>query len=391
MSALQQSLKLLPQLSRESELKDETTLKLAAPEATAEALTLLGRYDRSAMLTSVFEMPKQIIEAENKSHDYHAGDPPLDRSKIHLVGLGGSAIAGELLRDMVSPKKVVSVHRGTRPPRDKAGVIVSSYSGNTRDILDLSHLVTGGLRTVVYFASGGLLEQLGFESSIPVWKMPAGYQPRAAVGWSMALVAAVADRWGVNTGLLSKLIGAADRLNTDLTTTEAYKQPLVRAALPLATALNGRTAVIFHSLRCTGTARRLAAQINENAKQPAFVLVMPEALHNGVEGLLGSSEAGRWCLIFMYDQEDTPSLKEAMHRSEGYFSGKGFVCFNFPAIGNDAFELTLSRVFIADMVSLFLAARRGIDPTPIPGISEMKQLEPPYDPHQNHTDQVEFH
>ncbi len=372
-------------------MKEDSSIKLATPEATAEALSALMRVDRSGMMTAVFDMPQQIISAAAKTTEFHEGEIPLDRSKFHLVGLGGSAIAGELLRDMVSPKRGISVHRGTLPPRDKAGVIVSSYSGNTRDILELSRQVLGGLRTVIFFSSGGILEKLAYDLSIPHWKMPAGYQPRAAFGWSLAYVAAAAERWHVHQEVQSKLLGAATKLSDDLTQGEAFNHPLVRAALPLAAALNGRTAVIFHSLKCTGAARRLAAQINENAKQPAFALVMPEALHNAVEGLVGASDAGRWCFVFMSDLNDPASLRDAMRRAINYFTGKGFVCLSFPSAGSDAFELTLSRVFISDMVSLFLAAKRGVDPTPIPAISEMKQLEPPYDPDPQQPDHVEFH
>lgn len=329
------------------------------------------------MLHVAFEAPRQIGDAVEKAQSFHEGDIPLDRSKLHLIGLGGSAIAGELLKDMTAPQRGISIHRGTRPPRDKAGVIVSSYSGNTREILELSDLVTGGLRSVVYIASGGMLERLAWDRGIQLWKMPAGYQPRAAVGWSLALVATIAERWQVRQGIVEKLVAASKRLEESLAASSPEEQPLVRCALPIAQALRKNVTVIFHSLRCTGAARRLAAQINENGKQPAFALVMPEAMHNGVEGLVGGGDPDRWSLLFMFDQEDSASLRETMQRARTFFSGKGFHALDFPSTGEDAFDRTLSRLFIADMVSLLLAAEIGVDPTPIPAIREMKRLEPP--------------
>jgi len=368
----------------------ETELELATPDATAQALSALRAIDPSGMLNVAFETPRQIVDAIAKGKSFHEGDIPLDRSKFHLVGLGGSAIAGELLRDMVAPKRGISIHRGTRPPRDRAGVIVSSYSGNTREILELSHQVTGGLRTVVFFSSGGMLERLGFEWGIPLWKMPSGYQPRAAVGWSLALVTSISERWGVHQNVVEHLASAAQKLGDDLAHGELHEHPLVRCALPIAEAIGDQPVVIFHSLRCTGAARRLAAQINENAKQAAFAWVMPEAVHNGVEGLVGSGDVNRYRLIFMSDANDTQSLRDTMNRTHRFFASKGFTTRLFPSAGENPFELTLSRVLIADLVSLFLAAHRGIDPTPIPAISEMKGMEPPLDLEHFDKDFAEF-
>ncbi len=365
--------------------------QLATVSATIEALNALKEVDASSMINAVFEMPSQILRGIENAISNHGGDVPLDRSKFHLVGLGGSAIAGELLRDMLAPGKGISIHRGTRPPRDKAGVLVSSYSGNTREILEISEIVIGGLRTVLYLTSGGLLEKLGKESAIPVWKMPGGYQPRAAVGWSMAMVASVMKRWQVSVDVDTKLRNAASKFDEDIHHGPEYRHPLVQASLPIADAIINKTTVIFHSLRCTGSARRLAAQINENGKQAAFALVMPEAMHNGIEGLMGSGDIEQRALIFMMDTNDSPSLREAMLRTSKYFDGKGFSCLHFPSAGADSYETTLSRVFIADMVSLFLAARRRVDPTPIPTILSIKALEPPLDESYHPQDRVEFH
>lgn len=365
--------------------------QLAPVSATIEALNALKEVDFSGMLKSAFEMPSHIIAGFEAAGMLHSGDVPLDRSKLHLVGLGGSAIAGELLRDMMSPVKGISVHRGTRPPRDKAGVLVSSYSGNTREILEISELVIGGLRTVIYLTSGGLLEKRGVESAIPVWKMPSGHKPRAAVGWSMAMVATVLHKWQIAMDVAPKLGIAAAKFQEDIFQCAPFKHPLIQSALPIADSIQSKISVIFHSLRCTGSARRLAGQINENGKQTAFALVMPEAMHNAVEGLIGCGENEKFTLIFIMDVNDSASLQEAIIRTMNYFTNSGFSCLLFPSAGDDPYERTLSRVFIADMVSLFLAARRKIDPTPIPAITSIKELEPPFDKDRYTRDRIEFH
>jgi len=358
---------------------DKMTLPVATSEEVAAVIRDLESVDSRGMMARALEIPHQIVDSVAKAKSFHEGEIPLDKTRLHLVGLGGSAIAGELLRDMLAPKSGISVHRGTKPPRDRAGVIVSSYSGNTSEILELSKQVIGGLRTVVFFSSGGTLERLAYEWGIPFWKMPAGYQPRAAVGWSLALVASVVERWHVNNEVVTRIVAASTHFSDELASCRIENHPLIQSALPIADAAVDRTTVVFHSLRCTGAARRLAAQINENAKQPAFALVMPEALHNGVEGLVGSGDPRKWCLVFMSDMADADSLRHTMQRSINYFLSKGFPTFDFPSAHTDPFETTLSRVLVADFVSLFIAARRKIDPTPIPAIIGLKEMEPPLD------------
>lgn len=346
--------------------------RIAPVDVTRDLMDKLRDVDQSQMADHAMCMPAQILSALRSSDKFSEGDLPLDRYRCHLVALGGSAIAGELIRDMISPRRVIQIHRGTLPPRDKCGVVVSSYSGNTREILEFAPRVIGGLKSAVFITSGGELADKAFEWSIPLWKVPSGYEARAAVGWSMALLVSILERWKVLHGVKQKLTDAAERIQTSLQNTDSHEHTLVRAAAQMALRMEDRNTVIFHSLKCQGAARRFAAQINENAKQAAFVVVIPEALHNVVEGIAGTNP-DRWTLAFMSDPDDSPSLKSAINNVIAYFTEKGFACMPFPAAGDNQYELTLSRVVIADFATLFLAARLGIDPTPVTTIAALKE------------------
>ena len=350
---------------------ENAELKIATVKDAEKAIKALRKVDSCKMLDHALEMPGQIVSAIESSEGFNAGDIPLDRSRVHLVGLGGSAVAGELLQDMLAPRRMVSLHYGTLPLRDRRGVIVSSYSGDTDEVVELSRQVTGGLRTVVFVTSGGMLARVGDELALPIWAIPGGYQPRAAVGWSLAYLVCIMERWRVFHGVKERLLKAAKRLAASLEQGKLSEHLIVRAALPIAEALRGRYGVIFHSLRCAGASSRLTSQINENSKQPAFSLQVPEAIHNTVEGIFGG-EAQHWSLVFMSDTNDPPSLREALMRALKYFTDHGFRCMPYPAAGEGQFELTLSRLLLADFVSLFLAASKGLDPTPLTAITELK-------------------
>lgn len=343
-----------------------------------EALNTLKDHDRKHLLEHALSLPDQILSAIESAKNYSEGDLPLDRSFAHLVGLGGSAIAGELLLDMVSPRITLNVHRGTKPPRDRSGVILSSYSGNTEEILELSRIATGGLHTAVILTSGGMLEQIGTENGLPVWKIPAGMLPRAAVGWSLGFLGSLLERWRILTSFVEHLSTASQQLKFSLSDIEPCEHPLIQNALPIAEAIMGRNVVVLYSQKCTGTAARFVAQLNENAKQPAFAVAMPEAMHNTVEGLGGASPED-WTLICMSDESEPPSLMVSINQTMKFFSKRGFTCLSVPSEGDNPFTKTLSRVFVSDMASLFLAGMKELDPGPIDVITNLKQSSPQED------------
>ncbi len=354
----------------------EENPQLATKVETKKIFTKLKGLDSSNMLDAIVEMPKQIEAALKASKNYNEGEIPIDTSHVHLLGLGGSAIAGDVLNDILTPSKKISVHYGTLPPRDKRGVIVTSYSGDTLEIVKLAHRVTGGLKANVFITSGGKLAHLGWEWSLPVWRMPLGYQPRAAIGWSLGLLVATMVRWRIlNPAVQDRLKLAAERLSASLAEDEVFAHPLVRAALPIAKEVKKRNVIVLHSLSTTGAARRMVSQLNENAKHPAFALVMPEGLHNSIEGIAGG-KPDDWMMIFLADQNDPDHLREGMANSAEMLTARGFKCVAIPSAGNDQYELTLSRLFLADFISILLAGIKGIDPTPIPAISELKAMIP---------------
>ncbi len=333
-------------------------------------------YDKDDMLSAVIELPSQITQAIEAADSFNEGEIPLDQSRIHLFGIGGSGIAGDLLRDMFSPRKLISIHRGTLPPRDRCGVVAASYSGNTREIIDCIHLITGGLKSVIIETSGGKLSEIAYNLSIPMWKLPTGYQPRAALGWSMAFLLAIMVRWKiVFKSEENKLASAAAKIGESLAADDLSENSLSRYALPISQLILGKNALIFHSLKCTGAARRFAAQINENGKQPAFAVLMPEGLHNAIEGISGG-HPNEWTLIYFTDPDDPEFLRESLGRSMEFIKKKGFNVVVFPAIGENQYELTLARILLGDLVSVFLAVLRGIDPTSIPAIETLKSGKP---------------
>ena len=114
-----------------------------------------------------------------------------------VCGMGGSAIGGDLAAAAMGTRlsQPLDVVRGygvpSWTPPDRV-IFCSSYSGNTEETLacyDAAEAV-GAQRIVA--TTGGAIAEAARRDGVPVIGMPAGLQPRAAVGYTFAIAAEVA-------------------------------------------------------------------------------------------------------------------------------------------------------------------------------------------------------
>lgn len=346
----------------------------ASPNDVKLVLANLKKLDSQSMLKAVLGLPRQIISALDISEESDIAEIPFDQSRIHLFGIGGSAIAGDVVQDMLAPDEKIVIHRGFLPPRDGCGVIVSSYSGNTYEIISKANQIVDGSRSAIFLTSGGELELQSKYLGIPVWKIPNGFQPRAALGWSMGYLVSALSRFKIIPDEKRDLLrSAAEKLDESFSGDDCSSHHLLKIALPASQALLNKNILIYYSKSCTGAGLRLAAQLNENSKNSAFPVQVPEGLHNSIEGI-GGCDPETWAVVFISNTDDSEHLLDSLNKSFRILQKKQFSCISIPSIGSNPIEKTLNRIILADFISLFLASLKGVNPTPIPTIMMLKEM-----------------
>ncbi len=153
--------------------------------------------------------------------------------------------------------------------------------------------------------TGGPLAERARRDGVPVIPMPGGFQPRAAIGYSLvsALEAAA-------------LAGAAPSLRDEIEAAAVLAETLVAEwgpdggedgeAKTLARALHGTVPVIVGAELAAAAAYRWKCQFNENAALPAFASVLPEADHNEVVGWAAARDLGRFSYVSLEDPQAHP-------------------------------------------------------------------------------------
>jgi glucose/mannose-6-phosphate isomerase len=250
-------------------------------------------------------------------------------------------------------------------------VLCSSYSGNTEETLAAyeSAGVIGAHRIVA--TTGGKLAAAAREDGVPVIPLPGGFQPRAAVAYSFVVALEVA--W---------MCGAAERLHSEIDIAAARAEELVSSWGPggphddypkdLARGLHQTVPQIAGSELTAPIAYRWKTQINENAKMPAFSADIPELDHNEIMGWQAAGEMGRFSAVFLDDSDLHPRIRQRIELTRGLIASEESATYKIETVGTSATERLLSLVLLGDLVSLYLAVLRGVDPTPVPMIERLK-------------------
>jgi len=107
-------------------------------------------------------------------------------NKIFLLGMGGSALGGELLktflRESELPFFIVKDYSIPKYLNKDSIVFVVSYSGNTEETISAYKQAVKKTDNIVVLASGGKLVELSRAYKHTLIKLPEGLQPRFSYG-----------------------------------------------------------------------------------------------------------------------------------------------------------------------------------------------------------------
>jgi glucose/mannose-6-phosphate isomerase len=341
-------------------------------ELTREAIAAL---DPQGMLGDVLAQPQQLGDALWRAQS--AGAPQLDLSGgLVVCGMGGSAIGGDLAVAALGD-------RATRPIRTLRGyglepwtppdtlVLCASYSGKTEETLACFEAAGAAGTPRVALTTGGSLAESARGEDVPVIGVPAGMQPRAAVLYMMVGALECAALAGAAPALHSE-IDVATGLLERLAAEWGPDSPEDSAAKSIARRLEGTMPVVHGAGPTAGPARRWRTQLNENAKLAAFVTELPEANHNEICGWEQGRGASPLSAVFLEDPDQHPRVSRRIELTAAETERAGAPVVRVPSVGETPLERTLSLVFLGDLVSVYLAALHGTDPTPVEAIERFK-------------------
>jgi glucose/mannose-6-phosphate isomerase len=176
--------------------------------------------------------------------------------------------------------------------------------------------------------------------------------------------------------------GVGPRLTSEIDVAASHTEQLVAEwgpdapedslAKEVARGLLGTIPLIVGAGLTAPVAYRWKTQINENAKQLAFASELPEMDHNEVVGWAGARDAGRFSAVFLDDSDAHPRVKARIELTEQLIAPNAAGTFRLASRGETTIERVISLVLLGDLVSIYLAALRGVDPGPVTVLDDLK-------------------
>jgi glucose/mannose-6-phosphate isomerase len=292
-------------------------------------------------------------------------------SAVCIAGLGGSAISADLAEGLWggAARVPVVVRRDSTLPgfvgRDSL-LIALSYSGETFEALRCAEAALSRGAQLVAITGGGSLGSLAESAGAPVVPLTTGLQPRAATGYLFAALAVALEQARVIPDVSADLEAAAAACD------EVAELRGGDGARELGHELATCTTWVSGYGPLAAVARRWKTQLNENAKVHAFAHELPELDHNELVGWAGVEGLGPFAQVFLDDSDTHPRTKRRIDLTTQLIGDAAQDVLRIESRGRTSAERVFSLVLLGDLVSLYLAVLRGVDPGPVAVLERLK-------------------
>lgn len=307
------------------------------------------------METVLKNFARQLSWQPNITHEMHLVRAP----RVILCGMGGSRLAGDLVRSAL-PTRDIRIHADFGFPPivgNDTLFVISSYSGTTEETLDAFHAIREKKGHIAIVTGGGTLLREAREGGIPFIEIPEkGIPPRLAVGYGVRALLT----------FMGEDVASAKMASTALPDT------LPEEGEALAERLKGSLPLIYASRRMGGLAYYWKVVLNETAKTHAFANVFPEAGHNEIEGF-ESAKGGRVACVTLTDAEDDERIRMRLALFTRTCREKDIVAIPLSLSGNNVWERIFRSVMLVNWTALHLAKLHRIDPSRTTLIDQWKR------------------
>jgi len=349
-----------------------------ANQINLDSPEIYRQLDAEGMLAHLHNFPRLCRQAWEMTLNLASPEAYKNINKILVLGMGGSAIAGDLVAGLVAEEARIPIlvcRDYGLPGYVDAGtlVIASSYSGMTEETLTAfsQALKMPALKLAV--TTGGQLKDLCEKEKIPLISFEYRSQPRAALPFSFFILLGLFQKLGVTADQSAAVEETLKNLS-QLASGIDEKIPFEHnKAKELAYKLAGRLVVVYGSGVTTEGAHRWKTQLNENSKITAFYEFLPELNHNAVVGYhLPPEIISRKSVVFLSSYLLNDRIRLRYQVTQKLLKQAGIDFYDLHGEGSSSLSQMMTLVLMGDFVSYYLALINRVEPTPVTDIAFLK-------------------
>jgi glucose/mannose-6-phosphate isomerase len=339
----------------------------------------LARRDPGGMLHHIADFPNQMRVGWATTRKLSLPEAYRAAPSVAVLGMGGSAICGDLVRSIFADRlrvPVITLRDYDLPAwvDDKTFVAAVSHSGTTEETISSVSAALSRKANVAVITTGGALGEVAARVQLPLLKYPDQTPPRAALGYTLPILTGVLERARMLDVADGEIDGAVAALEVVIRNCGPDQPTESNPAKQLAWSLLDRLPVVEAAGFLAPVAYRWKTQLNENSKSFGAVETLPEATHNAVVGYDNPDVLhDHMYVVFLASSADHPRNSLRATLSSELLTSVGVAYQVVPVGGEGRLAQACAAILLGDYVSTYLALLYGVDPMPVDAISHVKR------------------
>jgi len=348
-------------------------------------LIIMYSVDKTNFKNFLKKFPEQIIGSKKIFEQSKIRIRTESVANIVYLGMGGSAIAGDILNEILFDHLPVpmQVVRGYESPfycSKKSLVIVSSYSGNTEETLRSVEKASKHGAKIIAVTSGGELAKMAKKNKWKLICLPEGFPPRQAFGYLFFPVLHLLQKFVTDPALDEQIGNLIKHVCSQVMRSDEHAAEGKSLPREVAYKLHNKIPIIYSmEPYLKSVAYRWRTQLNENAKSMAFNHAIPEMNHNEIVGWEMHEQLVKDMIVIFLESDLYPQrIKTRIILTKQILRDKGIEVIEVYGEGDSILENAISLICLGDWISYYLALLYEKDPLAILNIdyfkSELKKL-----------------
>lgn len=346
-------------------------------------LDKIRKLDKSNAYQSIELLDKQCWDAWQKVQAIKIPKNYQGFQNIIVCGMGGSSLGAHVIQNLYRqalPLPLI-ITRDYHLPGfvdQNSLVILSSYSGNTEEILACSQeAIKRKLRCFVITTNGQLAE-FAAKNQFPGYLIKPTYnpcgQPRMAIGYSIFGQLSLFAKLKL-IRLNEKKVRQTLRLIERTKKQYSVNLPTERnKAKQMAMRLEKKIPILVSAEHLVGASHVFNNQLNENAKQIAIYYEIPELNHHLLEGM-GFPKSNPKNLLFVFAQSGLyhPRNQRRIEITKEVLNGCQIKHCQIQMTGKTKLEQVFELIQFGAFAAFYLSMLNNLDPSPIPWVDFFKK------------------
>jgi len=243
-------------------------------------------------MDKIYELVGSFPDKIEGSYDLNVPKLNKDIERIAFFGMGGNYIAGLTLKELLKKEIHVEVLDNPYKFDEKTLIVLASYSGNTKEIINIFDSLRKD-HTILVVCSGGKLLKKAEKSKVKILKLPPNIHQRFTFAECFFTI--------LKTLEVSKIIKSKEKIVKKIVKTlRKEKKKLEHEAIGISIILKKENPLIYASNYFYPAAYRMQTSLEEDSKIICHSNKITELFHNELESL---PESYFYPLLLLDDDE----------------------------------------------------------------------------------------